>query len=273
MTANVKDTAPVCRRGSKKCVKRQTEHELFVHEHMLPCGHGITLSSDLGRAWGGTCGSTLWAAGPALLTWISDHSELQKLFEGRNVLELGAGLGFTGMALVLAGASHCILTDLPEQQGLLELNASANPIISDRVTCQTLIWGEAIPTEILCGNWEVIVATDVIYDSSALAPLAHTLSSLLNSKHNAGALLALPDRTDFAHEEARIGQAEADEESGMEGWHPLRPDFECFFDEAARTQCGLRWTLVGRISAEDAGCSSNIFVFHMQGTLTPQPPT
>jgi predicted nicotinamide N-methyase len=56
----------------------------------------------------GGLGYSVWDAGIAMSTWISLNS---KDFAGRRVLELGAGVGVTGLTCAHSGASHVVLSD------------------------------------------------------------------------------------------------------------------------------------------------------------------
>jgi predicted nicotinamide N-methyase len=69
----------------------------------------VTILSDVGAQFGGTCGSSLWAGSTALVAWLGEqpqHSQYSYLFAGRAVLELGAGLGLVGLALDKMGAAR-----------------------------------------------------------------------------------------------------------------------------------------------------------------------
>ena len=69
----------------------------------------------------------MWAAAPALVEWLTSSEDRRQLYLKRSVLELGAGLGMVGMALSISGAQRVLLTDLPQQQPLLQLNITQNP--------------------------------------------------------------------------------------------------------------------------------------------------
>ena len=81
---------------------------------------------DLGRSSGGTCGSSLWCAALALVQWLHKHPQHSHLFAGKNVLEIGAGIGFVGISLRKLGALRVVLTDLKQQLPLLRKNIAAN---------------------------------------------------------------------------------------------------------------------------------------------------
>ena len=70
-------------------------------------------------------GSSIWAAAPALLHWLSseDHAHF---YRSRRVLELGSGTGYLGIGLAKLGASEVMLTDLPQQCELIDRNLELN---------------------------------------------------------------------------------------------------------------------------------------------------
>ena len=49
----------------------------------------IRVLCDPGGHWGGSCGSSLWASGPALVRWLALAPQRAEIFLGRSVLELG----------------------------------------------------------------------------------------------------------------------------------------------------------------------------------------
>lgn len=50
----------------------------------------------------------MWVSGVALSVWLAMNREE---VEGRRVLELGSGVGISGLSCALAGASHVVLSD------------------------------------------------------------------------------------------------------------------------------------------------------------------
>jgi len=225
-------------------------------EHVLPVGAGrhVTIKSDLAGSWGGTCGANLWASSTSLVAWLSAEEQRQyrTLYEGRSVLELGAGLGLTGLALDQMGARRVLLTDVAEQIPLLQHNVEANVPLRGSVSTAALRWGEALPPSCQDSDYDLVVATDVIYDEENVAPLASTLKQL-SSPRGIKVLLALPDRCEFGPEDPASPAEGATTESV-----PCVPDYGRLF-------ALLPWMQVqriGRISSEEAGtCESEIHIF------------
>ena len=240
----------------------QEEHErpldaLTASERSLDGGESVVTLSDVYGVWCATSGRSLWASGPALVGWLSSTGGRRRLFTGRSVLELGSGLGHVGLSLSKLGAARVMLTDLPEQLHLLRQNLAANAFRSDGSRCEVsaaaLPWGADVPEPVRSGGtYDLIVASDVVYDIGCLDPLASSLAMLLRAGHpSSQCVLALPDRAEF-DEEAHAST-------------PV-PDYERFFTLAA-SRHGLDAQRVGHVGPRDAGCDSSvdIFLVHEQG--------
>jgi predicted nicotinamide N-methyase len=127
-------------------------------------------------------GLKLWEAGWLLAEYIIAH---ESEFCGRKVLELGAGVGFTGM--VLACVSRCrrvVLTDYaPNVMQNLRYNVEIN---SSKFVCpvevQTLDWDTWLPTDHEAERPDILLAGDCVYDVAAFPPLMNVLQSFLGSE-------------------------------------------------------------------------------------------
>ena len=98
------------------------------------------------------------------------------LVRGLRVVECGAGTGVAGLAAAAAGAATVTLTD--RSLDAAEAALHVNPALTDRVSLQTLEWGDAASTAALAPPFEVVLAADVIHPQNAEA-----LGSLLDSMH------------------------------------------------------------------------------------------
>lgn len=147
---------------------------------------GLRLSSpdvEVGRR---SVFAHLWPAGQTLAELVA--GPLASTIAGRDVIELGCGLGAPGLAAARVGA-RVVLTDV--EAGALELaeaNARANQL--DVVT-RSLRWGE-VDAE-LRGRFDVVLGADVTYDPMERAPLLGTIEQLLAP--GGVAWLADPSRT------------------------------------------------------------------------------
>lgn len=85
-----------------------------------------------------------------------------------------------GIAAARLGASSVVLTDLSENLPLLRSNAVLNEV-SDVVSVEPLEWG---CTKMMTDGWtcfDVVLATDVLYDALVIHDFVWTLQSLADS--------------------------------------------------------------------------------------------
>ena len=122
----------------------------------------------------GICGR-LWDSGLSLARWLC--AQQQVALPGLRVLELGSGAGVSGLAAASLGA-RVVLTDLDEALPLLRLNARANGALCAHPPAVTaLAWGDADSAR-ACGEVDLVLASDVVYDPEGYEPLLATLRQL-----------------------------------------------------------------------------------------------
>lgn len=111
-------------------------------------------------------GDVVWPASIALSRLIAHCPSLVK---NKSVLEIGSGLGLCGCVAAAAGASRVVMTDVDGDMLRLAA-ASANANGSANVETMTLDWGqrESWPD----GEFDVVIAADVLYDGDAAAAVA-----------------------------------------------------------------------------------------------------
>ncbi|KAE9023487.1 hypothetical protein PR003_g6108 [Phytophthora rubi] len=125
-------------------------------------------------------GLKLWEAGWLLAEYAIAH---ESDFRDRKVLELGAGVGFTGMALAcVCRSSRIVLTDYaPNVMQNLRYNVEIN---ASKFICpvevQTLDWDTWQPTD-QDERPNVLLAGDCAYDVEAFPPLMRVLQSFLGN--------------------------------------------------------------------------------------------
>ena len=116
---------------------------------------------------------------------------------GLTILELGAGVGLTGLQLATRLPAKILLTDLPEAMPLLQRNIQLN---RDRfhpgasVQAQVLSWGNAKEAQqalnLLSNKHHnnrdslLIIAADCVYFSELHLPLEQTIVHLLQHHHH-----------------------------------------------------------------------------------------
>ena len=114
-------------------------------------------------------GLLLWDGAIVLADALSDLGSL----DARRVLDLGAGVGLTGLAAAHLGATVLQTDHAPEALALAWRNAALNQI--DGITQLVADWTRwDVP-----GQFDVIVGSDILYDSSAHAPIAFVLDASL----------------------------------------------------------------------------------------------
>lgn len=112
-------------------------------------------------------GDVVWPASIALSRLIAHCPSLVK---GKSVLEIGSGLGLCGCVAAAAGASRVVMTDVDGDMLRLAAASAAANGCDDDVETMTLDWGrkESWPD----GEFDVVIAADVLYDGDAAAAVA-----------------------------------------------------------------------------------------------------
>jgi protein N-lysine methyltransferase METTL21C len=127
----------------------------------------------------------LWPAATFLCRYLEQNihvlTESGKPLCDITAIELGAGLGLTGLFAAGLGLGSVILTDLADVCPQLRANAALNPSIAARVTAQPLQWGSADVHNPAFAACDVILAADCVYWEELFAPLVDTLFHLTAS--------------------------------------------------------------------------------------------
>jgi predicted nicotinamide N-methyase len=113
--------------------------------------------------------SVLWRSGVALARELDGVA-----LRGLRVVELGCGLGVPSIAAARAGAAVLATDSCSEALTLVARNASVNGL---RVETATVDWGQ--PDELLGrAPFDAVLAADVLYEETAVAPLLSLLPRL-----------------------------------------------------------------------------------------------
>ena len=127
-------------------------------------------------------GATLWQAAPRLADYINQNSKI--LCKGKSILELGGGLGLCGIVAYYSGAKKVIMTDgdtktLKGMRANVKHNCDND--VGDRIQCKQLLWGSPHMNAFLeeNGQYDTIIAADVIYTKDSIVPLMQTVACLL----------------------------------------------------------------------------------------------
>jgi len=131
------------------------------------------------------CGGVIWETAFCLSQYLLKN--LQHKFESRsmdslNILELGAGCGLLGIVLASMGCS-VVLTDVNQALPLIIENSALNQsMLNSKPKVMPLDWENR--TQIRAveeqGQFDVIVATDVVFNTHLVPPLINCLKMLSN---------------------------------------------------------------------------------------------
>ncbi|XP_061848591.1 protein-lysine N-methyltransferase EEF2KMT isoform X2 [Colius striatus] len=200
--------------------------------YLLPTGDSVTLSESLAIVSGGTTGLVTWDAALHLAEWALENNTI---FTSRTVLELGSGIGFTGIAICKSckprtyifsdyhpsvlkqltqnihlnsfvpepGTTHC--TPL-ESQGLEgEAMNDQNP----KVVVAELDWGCVPEKQLLDLQADVVIAADVVYDPEIISALIGMLQKLRAGRKPPEVFIASTIRNPDTYQlfQAQLGKA------------------------------------------------------------------
>lgn len=111
------------------------------------------------------------------------------LRRGASAIELGSGCGLVGIALAQLGCS-VVLTDLdsPAILGALEANVALDNNAArirragGTARVAPLVWGRPPPACIARESFDLVVASDTLYDVALAAPFVSTLQAICNDR-------------------------------------------------------------------------------------------
>lgn len=137
---------------------------------------------------GDAIGSRVWDGAEVMIDFV--QSTLRDEISGKRVLELGAGVGLLGLAIKCLGAGNVVMTDNESTLELLRLNVAANlAAVGGAVAAAKLDWGsggwahwsveQAEPSLCRAARFDVIFASDVVYQEASALLLVETLCNLM----------------------------------------------------------------------------------------------
>lgn len=140
----------------------------------------------------------LWPAATALVSLLDNHridptnSPLSATLSRRplRILELGSGTGIVGIVAAATLGGNVTITDLPHVVPNLRFNADANKGVvgptGGAVSVAALRWGHADDVAVIGREFDVILASDVVYHDNLYEPLLETLRfmMLMGSERN-----------------------------------------------------------------------------------------
>uniref|UniRef100_A0A1B6KLR7 FAM86 N-terminal domain-containing protein n=1 Tax=Graphocephala atropunctata TaxID=36148 RepID=A0A1B6KLR7_9HEMI len=164
------------------------------YRHFRIDGKGyITLQESTRFVTDGTTGLQTWEGGLALAEWCLQHSSE---IVGKRVVELGCGLGLTGLAVstTCRPLSYTLTDCHPSVLSALSHNLQLNQslLAGIDVTTRLLDWEDSgafgLPNSV-----DLVLAADVVYDERLFPALVNTLHHFLCDKP-ARAVLACTER-------------------------------------------------------------------------------
>lgn len=183
-------------------------------------------------------GGVLWEAAIVLADYVGRNQETFA-WQGKRVLELGAGTGLVAIALALEGAEVCATDGNPGVLVGAEKNVkSAAPLVGT-VRVDTFDWNspEDLARILSMGPWDAVVGSDLVYPGNAgrkcvlsndtKPPADETLLALLTQLISPTTLvvLALKDRTGEVERFVSLASEPA------RGWHVERAAPEAIMPE------------------------------------------
>lgn len=126
--------------------------------------------------------ATLWPSAIGLAEYMTKHVDCHK----KSVLELGCGLGLNGLNCAARGAAVTFTDYEADALTLAERNINANKLGTHAYAL--VDWREPQ----LAGEFDIIIAADVLYEDRFLEPVHNMLATYL--KPSGKAFIAEPDR-------------------------------------------------------------------------------
>jgi len=123
---------------------------------------------EIGVAW------KVWDGGVGFCRWMIEN---QAAFAGKKVLEVGSGLGISGLCCGLFARSVLLSDYTPKVMQILRDNIKTNlaryPQLKGKIKITSLDWtSESVPEP--C-TYDIVIGTEVVYDPALVSALAKTL--------------------------------------------------------------------------------------------------
>ncbi|KAG7223199.1 hypothetical protein INR49_015807 [Caranx melampygus] len=149
--------------------------------YLLPCGDAVSLLENVALISEGTTGLVTWEAALHLAEWALDH---QQAFTGRTVLELGSGVGLTGITICRSCSpnrfffSDCHPSVLQKLRANVQLNGLCEQT-PPTVRVEELDWTQVTEEQLQQIGADTVIAADVVYDPDIVGSLVKLLSKIL----------------------------------------------------------------------------------------------
>ncbi|KAG0243803.1 Protein fam86a [Actinomortierella wolfii] len=143
----------------------------------MNCQNIVTVMEEQSTIGSGTTGMRTWEASYWLAEYLITHPDL---LAGKNVIDLGCGVGFLGLACSMFGSKKVILTDgNTEVLQMAQKNITYNNTLCPVTTC-LLDWENFTKEQVASLEAEVIIMSDLTYDPTNIKPLVSILKAIFN---------------------------------------------------------------------------------------------
>ncbi|KAL2100612.1 hypothetical protein ACEWY4_002373 [Coilia grayii] len=161
------------------------EESICYKTYFLPSGGTVSLTESQAVISEGTTGLVTWEAAMYLTEWALENPHM---FRSRTLLELGSGVGLTGIALCRScKPKKYIFSDfhpsvLQKLRANVELNSQG---LSDVSVCvEELDWESVSENRLRDIDTNTVIAADVVYDPDIVDCLVSLLSRILKCSKN-----------------------------------------------------------------------------------------
>jgi protein-lysine N-methyltransferase EEF2KMT len=164
----------------------------------------VTIKEHAASISHGTTGLKVWQASIELSEFVLAN---KKLLEGQTVLELGAGLGLLGLVAakeidlkrIYMSDCHPEVLNILVENIKINFNQSSEQLPDDEPTIRLrmktdqfelgvlqLPWEDCEELQVFdkCGTPDVLLAADVVYDSSIFEPLLNVVNMIFSKNEN-----------------------------------------------------------------------------------------
>ncbi|KAG0294533.1 Protein fam86a [Dissophora globulifera] len=167
------------------------------------CKKLVTVMEEQTTISSGTTGLRTWEASFWLAEYFISHPEALK---GKNVIDIGCGVGFLGIACALLGAKKVVLTDGNTEVLSMARNNISYNVVPCPTTASLLDWENFTKEQIAALEAEVLILSDLTYDPTNITPLVNVLKAILVKGVSAYMSSAIRNPKTFVDFFARIKQ-------------------------------------------------------------------
>jgi predicted nicotinamide N-methyase len=151
--------------------------------YILSDGQIISLRESNYLVINGTTGLKSWTAAKHLAHWVSNNKQL---VENKSILELGSGIGLTGIVILKTCSPNSFTFSDHNSMvfEILEHNLLINNV-NQKSNIYAIDWEDSncLDHYLIDNNPDVIIAADVVFDPLITSYLCTVLNKLLNEKN------------------------------------------------------------------------------------------